>query len=131
MFYNQVAKLCFENNIKITALARKLNLSPSAPARWKDGSFPKTETLQKIADYFDVSVDYLLNGDDHPAGNTIGGSVQNSAVVQGSVGSTVSVNNGGQLQGNEAELIEIFRGLDRKGQIAVLNFAYEQAEKQD
>lgn len=130
MFYNQVSRLCFENDIKITALARKLNLSPSAPARWKNGSFPKAETIQKIADYFDVTTDYLLYGDNRHTSNSTG-PVQNSAVVQGSVGSTVSVNNGGQLQGNEAELIEIFRELDRKGQIAVLNFAYEQAERKE
>lgn len=57
------------------------------------------------------------------------GNVQNSAVVQGSVGSAVNVSNGDQLQGSEAELLSVFRSLDRKGQIAVLNFAYEQEER--
>lgn len=132
MFYNQVSRLCFENDIKITALARKLNLSPSAPARWKNGSFPKAETIQKIADFFDVTTDYLLYGDNRPMVNGAG-PVQNSAMAQihGSYSSTVSVANGGQLQGNEAELIEIFRELDRKSQIAVLNFAYEQSERRE
>ncbi|MBQ7283973.1 MAG: helix-turn-helix transcriptional regulator, partial [Oscillospiraceae bacterium] len=29
--------------------------------KWKNGSVPTGETLQKLADYFGVSVDYLLN----------------------------------------------------------------------
>ena len=58
------------------------------------------------------------------------GNINNSAVVQGSVGSSVNVSNGDQLQGNEAELLNVFRSLDRRGQIAVLNFAYEQENQQ-
>ena len=129
MFYEQVNRLCFESGIKPTALARKLKLSPSAPGRWRTGSLPKAETIQKIADYFEVTTDYLLNGDERSMSNSTG-NVQNSAVVQGSVGSAVNVNNGDQLQGSEAELLSVFRSLDRKGQIAVLNFAYEQEERQ-
>lgn len=128
MFYEQVSRLCFESGIKPTALARKLNLSPSAPGRWRTGSLPKAETIQKIADYFEVTTDYLLNGGERSMSNSMG-NVQNSAIVQGSVGSAVNVNNGDQLQGSEAELISVFRSLDRKGQIAVLNFAYEQEER--
>lgn len=130
MFYTRFKELCDENGVRPTAVMRELNISPSSPGRWKAGSVPYGATVRKIADYFGVTTDYLLHGGDRPMSNSTG-PVQNSAVVQGSVGSTVSVNNGGQLQGNEAELIEIFRELDRKGQIAVLNFAYEQAERKE
>lgn len=130
MFYTRFKELCDENGVRPTAVMRELSISPSSPGRWKAGSVPYGATVRKIADYFGVTTDYLLHGGDRPVSNSTG-PVQNSAVVQGSVGSTVSVNNGGQLQGNEAELIEIFRELDRKGQIAVLNFAYEQAERKE
>lgn len=30
--------------------------------KWKNGNTPKSDTVQKIADYFNVSTDYLLTG---------------------------------------------------------------------
>lgn len=129
MFYEQVCKLCFEHGIKPTALSRKLGLSPSAPGRWKTGSLPKAETVKKIADYFGVTTDFLLGVESHHMDNSMG-NINNSAVVQGSVGSSINVSNGDQLQGDEAELLSVFRSLNRKSQIAVLNFAYEQESQQ-
>lgn len=60
MFYENLTKLCEDNNIKITTLLNKLNISTSAIARWKNGVIPTGEILTKIADYFNVSVDLLL-----------------------------------------------------------------------
>ena len=128
MFYDNVCNLCQREGIKITALARSLGLSSSAPTYWKKGSVPKSGTLQKIADYFNVTADYLLTGDDKIK-NTVG-SVSNSAVVQGPSGD-VSISNIVGLQDNEAELLRIFRSLDIKGQTALLMFAYEEEEKKD
>jgi transcriptional regulator with XRE-family HTH domain len=45
-------------------LAEQLNISPSTIAMYESGRRdPDTETLQKIANFFDVSVDYLLGLD--------------------------------------------------------------------
>lgn len=38
--------------------------SNSVVAQWKNGSVPRSATLQKIADYFDVSTNYLLGETD-------------------------------------------------------------------
>lgn len=59
-FYKSLLRNCEENNTTPTALCKKLNLSTSKVTAWKNGSVPKGDTLQKIADYFNVSVDYLL-----------------------------------------------------------------------
>ena len=128
MFYDNVYNLCQREGIKITTLARSLDLSSSAPTYWKKGSVPKSGTLQKIAEYFNVTTDYLLTGDDKIK-NTVG-NVSNSAVVQGPSGD-VSISNIVGLQDNEAELLRIFRSLDIKGQTALLMFAYEEEEKKD
>lgn len=37
------------------------------PTYWKRGSIPKADTLQKIADYFGVTTDELLNGEPKPS----------------------------------------------------------------
>lgn len=130
MFYEQVKALCDAKNIKITGLARSLHLSPSAPNNWKEGSLPKAETIMKIAEYFDVTTDFLLYGNNRTANNTVI-SASNSAIVQGVSGGNVSVSNVPGLQDNEAELLRIFRSLDIKGQTALLMFAYEEEEKKD
>ena len=46
-------------------LALALNISPQAVSKWETGtSQPDTLTLPLIADYFEVSVDYLFYGED-------------------------------------------------------------------
>ena len=59
-FYDRVVELCKNRGISPAALARDIGLSNSATTYWKRGSIPKSDTLEKIADYFGVSVDYLL-----------------------------------------------------------------------
>ena len=84
--------------------------------------------MPEISEYFNVTTDYLLTGDDKIK-NTVG-NVSNSAVVQGPSGD-VSISNIVGLQDNEAELLRVFRGLDIRGQTAVLMAAYEEEEKMD
>lgn len=69
MFYNKLEYLCKSNGIAVTALLIKLGISTSKGTAWKNGSVPNGELLIKLADYFDVSVDYLLDHDpkDAPA----------------------------------------------------------------
>ena len=47
-----------ENDISQRQLLSNLNLSPSTISKWKT-STPKHDTLQAVADYFNVSTDYL------------------------------------------------------------------------
>ena len=60
MFYETLLSLCKENNITPTGLALKIGCSNATAAKWKKGSIPNGTTLQKIANYFNVSVDFLL-----------------------------------------------------------------------
>lgn len=132
MFYDTVKELCDEKPIKITSLARKLQLSPSAPNNWKEGSLPKVETVMKIAEFFDVTTDYLLYGK-QSAPNSIG-DVTSSAIAQGNNGSHVSISNGNQssnLQEFEIELLRIFRGLDMRNRMKMIQAAYDLEESQE
>lgn len=61
MFYEQFAGLCKEKNISPSIVAETIGLNRSSVTFWKRGSTPKGETLRKLANYFGVSVDYLLN----------------------------------------------------------------------
>lgn len=64
MFYDQFKKLCDERGEKPTPVAKKLGCSSSNVALWKKGSVPRTPVLSKIADYFGVTTQYLLFGDE-------------------------------------------------------------------
>lgn len=135
MFYENVSSLCKQRGIKITTLSRTLGLSSSAPSYWRSGSVPKASTLQKIAEYFDVSTDYLLYGDTKEAGNSIS-NISNSTIAQGVSGNHISISNGASPKSESsevseaaAELIRIFKQLDLRGQNNVLHTAYIEEER--
>lgn len=60
MFYDILKDLCATNNTNVTALCKTLGITSANTGPWKRGKIPGAEILQRIADYFDVSVDYLL-----------------------------------------------------------------------
>ncbi|USF26947.1 hypothetical protein N510_001880 [Firmicutes bacterium ASF500] len=60
MFYDRFVELCKAKGMSPAAVAREIGLSNSSTTTWKRGSLPKGDTLQKVADYFGVSVDYLI-----------------------------------------------------------------------
>jgi len=52
-----------ENNITAKCLTTELELSNSSITDWKKGKArPSTDAIIKIADYFEVSTDFLLTG---------------------------------------------------------------------
>ena len=60
MFKTIFTKLCNEKGESPTSVCLKVGLSNSAYTAWDDNSVPRLATLLKIAEYFDVSTDYLL-----------------------------------------------------------------------
>lgn len=60
----QILQLMERQNISASKLTSECGLSSSALTEWKKGKAkPSAEALIKIANYFDVSVDYLLGND--------------------------------------------------------------------
>lgn len=57
--YERISHLSKKQGLSVFDLAEKLGLSRNSVYSWKKSS-PKAETLEKVADYFNVSVDYLL-----------------------------------------------------------------------
>ena len=64
MFWDRFYQLCIKQNTKPNPVAKDLGISSGVLTKWKSGGIPNGETLTKIADYFDVSVDYLLERTD-------------------------------------------------------------------
>ena len=62
--YNRIEKLCAEKNITRYQLSKATGISQGTFSDLKSGRRQNlsAKNLQEIADYFDVSVDYLLTG---------------------------------------------------------------------
>ena len=63
-FYSRYKKLLSVNNLTHYALCKELDLSMASLTSWKNGTIPYLDTLIKIANYFGVSVDYLVGRSD-------------------------------------------------------------------
>lgn len=65
-FFNRVQQLCSEKGVSVTSVALELGFSRSTPTAWKKGNVPSADAVEKVADYFNVSTDYLLGRTDNP-----------------------------------------------------------------
>lgn len=63
MFYDRLKNICESKGITVTYLLKTLNISTSKGTAWKSGSTPNSEIALKIANYFNVSIDYLLGNE--------------------------------------------------------------------
>lgn len=73
MFYDVFSSLCAERGISVSKATENIGLNRAAVAKWKKGAVPVGATLQKFADYFGVTTDYLLNGDQKEKPSTASG----------------------------------------------------------
>ena len=65
MFGKKLKELRLEKKINQSELGEKIGISPSTVGMYeRDQRFPDKDILGKIADYFEVSVDYLLGRTD-------------------------------------------------------------------
>ena len=63
--YEIFEQLLQKNNLTPYKVAKEAGVTQTALSNWKTGkSTPTTKTLQKIADYFGVTIDYLMNGEE-------------------------------------------------------------------
>ena len=106
-FAQRLLKLMQQNQITKFKLSKMLNVSPSSVANWLVGaSSPSIDKIRQIATIFQVTTDYLLNGED--AGNT-----QDASLAQ-----------------LEQLLLNTFRSASANNKIAMLQYA-EQLTKND
>ena len=62
-FGENLQKLRKEKNISQEQLAEELNVSRQTIGKWENGiTYPETECLIQISDFFEVSIDFLLKG---------------------------------------------------------------------
>ena len=63
--YEVFEQLLQKHGVTSYKVAKEAGVTQTALSNWKSGrSTPTTKTLQKIADYFGVTIDYLMTGKD-------------------------------------------------------------------
>lgn len=64
---NNIRKLRIENNMKQSELAEYLSVAQGTLSYWENDKYEiDNESLKKLADYFNVTTDYLLGRTDDP-----------------------------------------------------------------
>ncbi len=98
-------------------LARALNVRPTTVSEWKTGKRePSAVFYAKIAEYFGVSLDYLITGRpprDAPVQQIIGNNNSNNIA-------NVAGNVGGDLTEYERELLKVCESFDMRHKTALL-----------
>lgn len=60
--YDKFLQLLHNRNVTAYRVGKETGISSVVFTDWKNGkSKPKVDKLKKIADYFDVSIEYFLN----------------------------------------------------------------------
>ena len=62
MIHEKVMALCNEKNIPVYKLEKECGLGNATISGWKTGS-PTVKLLKRVADYFGVTLDYLVSDD--------------------------------------------------------------------
>nr|WP_300858406.1 helix-turn-helix transcriptional regulator [uncultured Acetatifactor sp.] len=63
--YDIFEKLCVEKGVTPYRVCKETGLTTSTISNWKAGRYtPKADKLQKIADYFGVSIEFLMGAEE-------------------------------------------------------------------
>lgn len=119
MFSDIFVHLLQISSVSAYKLSKDTGIPQSVISYWKSGEkLPSAENLLKLANYFDVSVDYLVGRTDspHPTNITNDINKQNNAKI-------VSIQTA--LSTEEKELIESFRSFPAEYKAKMINFIHD------
>lgn len=68
MFWENFVRQCEKIAKSPTAVVEELGFKRSAVTSWKNGALPQVKNRKKIADYFGITVDELMDTQKEPAG---------------------------------------------------------------
>jgi len=133
--------LAVKNNIKILRvekelsqeeLAKNVNVTQTAVSAWEVGrTVPDTQTADRLALFFDVSVDYLLGRTSERTNSYYASNIHDSHFVQGN--GSVTVNGDVRISKEEAEILRIYRvlGVRERAKLMSVVFELEDESKHD
>ena len=121
--------LLSERRVSQKQFASSVGINPRNVSSWQTrGTDPPANVICKIAEFFGVSVEWLLSGEEHPHSSSV-----NNGSVSGNLGphtGTIIVRNGGERVLSEecSELVRVYESLDVRQRIQLLKCAFEIAD---
>lgn len=71
-FATRIKQLRIDNNLTQRDIADKIGITPTGISYWESGNaIPNFETLKKLADFFNVSIDYLTGNENNNNENDV------------------------------------------------------------
>ena len=118
MFWNVFYNLCIQRETSPNAVCKEIGLSNSTATYWKNGTIPKGDVLVQIANFFDVSTDYLLGRTDIPKADSNSSNTHNQE----------NSHNADTIKQN---FITLFDSLSPENQIEVMYFTKQLTKKEN
>ena len=125
-FWQTYEKLCFDAHKKPTQVGRELSISSGTITQWKNGSMPGGEKLMQIADYFGVSIDYLVGRTENSNAETENIITVSSRLVQKTQEESKEEP---KTDGITSEFFKVFEALDWSDKIDTMQFARDRMRK--
>ena len=111
MFWTIFSTLCADKNLSPNAVATELKIPSGSITAWRNGATPRTKSLTKIANYFGVTVDYLLTGEKEKAPGSDAESEVEEALAQATPAQRELINS--ILDMNESQLLFVKELVDK------------------
>ncbi len=125
----RVFSLLSERHVSQKDFATACGINPRNVSSWQvRGTDPPASSICKIADFFGVSVEWLLSGEDRPRSSYV-----NNGSVNGNLGphtGAIVIRNGGErvLSAECSELVRVYESLEIRDRMRLLNAAFEIAD---
>ena len=106
---NRIKQIAKENNTTVKSICSDSGVGEKFVSNMggKNGSYPQSDKITKIADYLHVSVDYLLGRTDIPTSTY---SINNKNTTINGTQANV-INNTSDITNNEIKILELFKHL--------------------
>lgn len=123
---NNIKMLRVKRGLSQEALASKMHVHQTAVSQWENGrANPDTQMSKNLADFFNVTIDYLLGQSEDNGGIYYANNINGSNLVQGC--GSVSIERAepiSSISEEEAEILRIYRSLDIRGRAKILNVLF-------
>jgi transcriptional regulator with XRE-family HTH domain len=121
---NNIKILRAEKNMSQKDLAKQVHVTQTAVSQWEMGKTnPDIKTADKLALYFDVSVDFLLGRTSERIKSCYNNTLNNGYFVQGN--GTISVGKDTHVSKEEAKILKVYRTIDVRSRAKLMNLVFE------
>ena len=127
---NNIKILRTEKNLSQEELAKQIHVTQTMISQLEKGKKqPSREVAESLADFFEVTLDYLLGRKAERNNSYFANNISGSNLVQGN--GSVSISDIETTTKEEAELLRIFRALDVRERARLLETAFALEDKKE